>query len=284
MQGLRHFLLALQFFTRIPVTGRLADWVGFSPAMLRASAAHFPGVGWVVGAVAAVVYGLLCWHLPPVAGITWVAAVFCSIATVLLTGSFHEDGLADLADGLGGSYQRERALEIMKDSRIGAFGAMALVLALLAKVGLLAVLGQLSLAGALLALWLAHVASRTWPLLTIRWLPHVGDAAGSKSKPLADQISASSLWAGAAWLVLAVALALWLAHGVASPWLGGLLNGERTAAVLGWGLMGSVAGWALVHWRLQRRLQGFTGDGLGAAQQVSEIGFYLAMALAMGSR
>ena len=53
MNGLRHFLLALQFFTRVPVTGRLAGWVGFSPAMLRASAAHFPGVGWLVGAVGA---------------------------------------------------------------------------------------------------------------------------------------------------------------------------------------------------------------------------------------
>ncbi|WP_101048116.1 adenosylcobinamide-GDP ribazoletransferase [Macromonas nakdongensis] len=284
MQGVRHFLLALQFFTRLPVTGALARWVGYSPAMLRASAAHFPGVGWVVGAAAAGVYGALCWHLPPVGGITWVAAVFCTLATVLLTGGFHEDGLADLTDGLGGSYRRERALEIMKDSRIGAFGAMALVLALLAKVGLLAVLGQLSLAGALLALWLAHVASRTWPLLTIRWLPHVGDAAGSKSKPLADQISTGALWAGALWLGLAVVLAGWAAHTLAPPWLGGLVSGERTAAVLAWGLGGSVAGWALVHWRLKVRLQGFTGDGLGAAQQVSEIGFYLAMALAMGAR
>lgn len=282
MQGVRHFLLALQFFTRIPVTGALARWVGFSPAMLRASAAHFPGVGWVVGAVAAGVYGALCWHLPPVGGITWVAAVFCTFATVLLTGGFHEDGLADLTDGLGGSHRRERALEIMKDSRIGAFGAMALVLALLAKVGLLAVLGQLSLAGALLALWLAHVASRTWPLLTIRCLPHVGDAAGSKSKPLADQIAAAALWAGALWLGLAVAVAGWVAHTLSPAWLGGLSSGARTAAVLAWGLLGSVVGWALVHWRLQRRLHGFTGDGLGAAQQVSEIGFYLAMALAMG--
>jgi len=79
MQALKHFLLALQFFTRIPVTGSLARWVGFSPAMLRASAAHFPGVGWLVGAVAAGVYGGLCWYLPPVAGITWVAAVFCTM-------------------------------------------------------------------------------------------------------------------------------------------------------------------------------------------------------------
>lgn len=284
MQGIRHFLLALQFFTRIPVTGALAQWVGYSPGMLRASAAHFPGVGWIVGGVAAGVYGLLCWHLPPVAGITWVAAVFSTIVTVLLTGGFHEDGLADVADGLGGSHQRERVLEIMKDSRIGAFGAMALVLALLAKVALLAVLGQMSLAGALLAIWLAHVASRTWPLLTIRWLLHVGDAAGSKSKPLADQISQRALVVGALWCGLAVIVAVAWAHVLSPPWLGGLLSGERTATVLLWGLLGSALGWALMHWRLKQRLQGFTGDGLGAAQQVSEIGFYLAMALAMGAR
>ena len=58
MNGVRHFLLALQFFTRIPVTGALAAWVGFSPAMLRESAGHFPGVGWVIGALGAVVFGL----------------------------------------------------------------------------------------------------------------------------------------------------------------------------------------------------------------------------------
>jgi adenosylcobinamide-GDP ribazoletransferase len=284
MQAVKHFLLAVQFFTRIPITGALARWVGFSPAMLRASAAHFAGVGWVVGAVAAAVYGLLCLYLPPVMGMIWVAAVFSTLATILLTGGFHEDGLADLTDGLGGSTRRERALEIMKDSRIGAFGAMALVLALMAKVGLLAMLGQMSLVGALLALFLAHVASRTWPLLTIRWLPHVGDVAGSKSKPLADQISLQAMTTGFLWLLAAIVCSAWLAQTVAAPWLGGLMSGERTLQVLLWGVLGSALGWLLVHWRLQRRLQGFTGDGLGAAQQVSEIGFYLAMTLAIGAR
>lgn len=284
MQALRHFLLAVQFFTRIPITGGLAQWVGYSPAMVRASAAHFPGVGWVVGALAAGVFGLLCLHLPPVNGMIWVAAVFSTLATIVLTGGFHEDGLADLADGLGGSSQRERALEIMKDSRIGAFGAMALLLAFMAKVGLLAMLGQMSLVGALLALFLAHAASRTWPLLTIRWLPHVGDAAGSKSKPLADQISLQALAVGFLWLAAAMALSAWVAQAVAAPWLGGLMSGDRAVQVLLWGVLGSAVGWALVHWRLQRRLQGFTGDGLGAAQQVSEVGFYLVMALAMGAR
>src|SRR5690606_27354366 len=129
MTALRHFLLALQFFTRIPVTGRLAAWVGFSPQMLRASTAHFPGVGWVVGGCAAAVFVVARAGLPGTAG-ALATALLSTVATVLLTGAFHEDGLADTADGLGGSAQRARALEIMKDSRIGAFGAITLVLAL----------------------------------------------------------------------------------------------------------------------------------------------------------
>ena len=132
MQFIREFLLAVQFFTRIPITGALAEWVGFSPAMLRASAGHFPGVGMLVGAVAALCYALLVALLPDTAFAPLVAAVLSTSVTVLLTGGFHEDGLADVADGLGGSYDKDRALEIMKDSRVGAFGAMALVLVLLA--------------------------------------------------------------------------------------------------------------------------------------------------------
>ncbi len=130
MNSVRHYLLAVQFFTRIPVTGRLADWVGYSPAMLRASSAHFPGVGWLVAALAAGVYAALHFGLGAQPFAPLVAAVFCTLATVLMTGGFHEDGLSDVTDGLGGSYDRERALDIMKDSRIGAFGAMALVLVL----------------------------------------------------------------------------------------------------------------------------------------------------------
>ena len=116
----------MQFFTRIPVTGRLAEWVGYSPAMLRASAAHFPGIGWLAASLAVAVYAGLYWALAPNALAPVVAAVFSTVATVLMTGGFHEDGLADVVDGLGGSAERERALDIMKDSRIGAFGAMAI--------------------------------------------------------------------------------------------------------------------------------------------------------------
>lgn len=264
-QFVRHYLLAIQFFTRIPVTGRLADWVGYSPAMLRASAAHFPGVGWLVGALAALGFGLLLLLLPDVEGAPLVAAVLSTVLTVLLTGAFHEDGLSDVADGLGGSPDRQRALDIMKDSRVGAFGVLALVLALLAKVSLLALLGGISLEVACAGIFSAHVFSRTLPLLLIRVLPHVGDDARTKSKPLADQISVASLLAAFLWLFLALALVEWAVDGIN-------LIAPMAASVLALVWMGHL---------FARRLQGFTGDCLGATQQVCEVAFYLGLALSL---
>jgi adenosylcobinamide-GDP ribazoletransferase len=264
-QFVRHYLLAIQFFTRIPVTGRLADWVGYSPAMLRASAAHFPGVGWLVGALAALGFGLLLLLLPDVEGAPLVAAVLSTVLTVLLTGAFHEDGLSDVVDGLGGSPDRQRALDIMKDSRVGAFGVLALVLALLAKVSLLALLGGISLEVACAGIFAAHVFSRTLPLLLIRVLPHVGDDARTKSKPLADQISVASLLAAFLWLFLALALVEWAVDGIN-------LIAPMAASVLALVWMGHL---------FARRLQGFTGDCLGATQQVCEVAFYLGLALSL---
>lgn len=263
-QFIRHFLLAVQFFTRIPITGKLADWVGFSPAMLRASAAHFPGVGWLVGsASAAVLWGLML-ALPEVSASSWVAAVLCTVFSVLLTGAFHEDGLADTADGLGGSMNRERALDIMKDSRVGTYGALALVLVVFCKVSLLAALLQLAPWPTAVAVFGAHVVSRFMPLFIIRSLPHVGDTVQSKSKPLADQIGKGSLCAASVWAGLAFGLLYMLAPGM--PWWAAVLG---AVVALGW------------MWRLlKRRLAGFTGDGLGAAQQLCELAFYLGLLLA----
>ena len=112
----RHFLLAIQFFTRIPITGRLAEWVGYSPTMLRNSAAYFPAVGWIVGVLSATVFAGIVNILPALPATPWVAAVLSTAFSILLTGAFHEDGLADTADGLGGGLTREQVLEIMKDS------------------------------------------------------------------------------------------------------------------------------------------------------------------------
>lgn len=256
MNGLRHFLLALQFFTRIPVTGRLAAWVGYSPAMLQASAAHFPAVGWLVGAVGTGVFagGLALWPAP-------VAGLLCIVATVLLTGAFHEDGLADVADGLGGSLQRARALEIMRDSRIGAFGAIALVLALGLKLALLAALAAQGVVTACVAVLAAHVLSRLAPLGLMRGLPYVGGE-GGKAKPMASAISGRALAVALLWSLPAAALLL-MVHGV-----------PQGLAALAAAALASV--W--LAWRFRQRLGGFTGDGLGATQQVAEIAIYLALA------
>jgi adenosylcobinamide-GDP ribazoletransferase len=261
----RHYLLALQFFTRIPVTGGLAVWVGYSPAMLRASAAHFPGVGWLVGAITAGVSAAMWQLLPGNAMTSLVVAVLGTVVSVMLTGAFHEDGLADVADGLGGLSERERALTIMKDSRVGAFGALALVLMLLTKGSLLALIGSVDARLMCWALFAAHVVSRFFPLLLIRAMPYVGDAAGSKSKPLADQISANSLCVAALWLLAALGLVAGLGEGVA-------LLAPLACATLAW----------LVMWRwFAVRLQGFTGDCLGATQQVCEVAFYFGLAITL---
>ena len=287
----RHYLLAVQFFTRIPITGKLAAWVGFSPAMLRASAAHFPGVGLLVGVSAAGVYCALVALLPSLGAAgslfsPFVAAVLSTVFTVLLTGGFHEDGLADVADGLGGSSDRQRALEIMKDSRVGAFGAMALVLALLSKVLLLGLLGAATQSPAALLsvfspsnaglVWMAtalisgHTVSRLLPLLLIASLPYADNAStasGVKAKPLADSISTKALLAAFLWCFSA--LALCLSAQAAMHLIAGC--GLALLALLWLGRL------------YQRRLQGFTGDCLGAAQQVTEIAFYLGLALALGA-
>lgn len=265
MNFFRHLLLALQFFTRIPVTGRAADWAGYTPQRLRASAAHFPAIGFVTGAVAAAVYALVLLAMPASSFSPLAAAAFCTAATMLVTGGFHEDGLADVADGLGGSYDRARALEIMKDSRVGAFGAMALAIALLCKVSLLAVLGSAGLAAACAALAGGHVVSRATPLVLIRALPYVGDAAATRSKPLADSISGTALAAGLVWVLLAAALE-WLFF-VPGPFFAGCAS--------------ALAALALMLGLFRRRLQGFTGDCLGATQQVCEIAFYFGFAAAL---
>ena len=263
MKSIKHFLLAIQFFTRIPVTGRLANWVGYSPEMLRASAAHFPAVGWVVGSVTALVFWGAVMLLPERSASVWLAVCLSMMASAALTGAFHEDGLADLADGVGGYVSREKSLEIMKDSRIGSYGALALILVVLTKMASLVVLAQVDVRLAAVAMVVAHVCSRWMPMWVIWSLPHVGDAAGSKSKPLADQLSGRSLLVGSLWCALAFAFALWWKTDV--RWLAALVV---SLLVMAW-----------MRRLLKRRLQGFTGDGLGATQQLSELGFYLGLLL-----
>ncbi len=242
---LRLFFTALQFFTRVPVPG----WVGYAPEWMAASARHFPLVGACVGAVAVGVLGVasLVFPLP-------VAVVLAMLSTACMTGAFHEDGLADTFDALGGAVSRERALEIMKDSRIGSYGAVSLLLVLGLKA---AVLISLPLVLAVPAWLLAHVASRAAPVLLIRGLPYAGDVSQTKAKPLAGRVSAATVGVALAWvLLLALALLAWQS----AWWLG-------VTASLGMVVVGTLL---CARW-FRQRLGGITGDTLGATQQITEV-------------
>jgi adenosylcobinamide-GDP ribazoletransferase len=253
MHQLRLFFVALQFFTRVPVP----RWVGFEPAWLQQCARYFPLVGAVVGGVSALVlWGAL--QLVPAT----VAVGLAMAASVWLTGGFHEDGLADSCDALGGAVSREKALTIMKDSRIGSYGALGLILVLGLKATVLLGLTDIDPTLAMLAIVWAHVASRVAPVWLLHALPYAGDAEHAKAKPLATQITGPGL---------AIALALVVLATIAGAWITPENVPEMLAAVV-------VAAGLTFYMQsmLERRLQGYTGDTLGATQQVVELGALLA--------
>jgi adenosylcobinamide-GDP ribazoletransferase len=251
-QEIRLFFIALQFLTRVPVPA----WVGWQPQWMNDSARHFPAVGLVVGGVAALVLWatVLVWPMP-------VAVLLSMATTVWLTGAFHEDGLADTCDGLGGAVDRERALAIMKDSRLGTYGAAALVLVLGLKAAALHGLAAQDLVGALAVLPLAHAWSRGASVVLLRVLPYGGDAEHAKAKPMAQQVDGLSFGIALMWLVIAgVGAAVFL------PLTALLSAGLAGAAVTVW----------MARW-LRQRLGGYTGDALGATQQFTEVAIYLAV-------
>jgi adenosylcobinamide-GDP ribazoletransferase len=255
---LRQYLFAVHAFTRLPVTGTLAQWMGTHPDTPRASAAHFPGVGWLVGIAACAAFALLGLALGDNPFAPMAAAVGCIAATLMLTGGVHENGLARTADALAAA-----PAAIAPEPRIGSQGVLALALAVLAKVSLLCVLAAASPTAVLAALLAAHVLSRFWPLLLAPTLPWLGD--DGAGEPLAGRLEPRGLGIAAAWSVVALAIA-WLAAGAAFAIL----------ALAGGGL-------ALLWMRnlFARRWQGFNAAGLGAAQQACEAATYLGAAIGL---
>jgi adenosylcobinamide-GDP ribazoletransferase len=239
------FFCALQFLTRLPAP----DSPRFEPDWITRSARYFPLVGQLVGAISGGAL-LLASHL-------WSGAVpgVLAIAVgVLITGAFHEDGLADTADGLGGGRDLARRLEIMKDSRIGVFGALTLGLCLALKVVALASLAPVTAALTLLAAHGGGRAAATWVMAS---QPHVSDLGSAKYKPAPDGVR---MWEAA----LATVFAIWPL--VFLPEVG--LAGAACGAVL-----------AVTLAVLARRLVGgYTGDVLGGVEQVFEAGFLLGAA------
>lgn len=237
---LRLFFTALAFFTRVPCT----RWAGHGEDDLNHAVRYFPLIGLLVGAVAATTYVLALQIFP-----RDVAVIASMVATLLLTGAFHEDGLSDAVDGLGGGWTKEQALTIMKDSRIGNYGAAALVMALLIKFSVLSHLAPWRVPAVLVA---GHAMSRFAAVLVIRFQSYVRE--NGKAKPLAQEITGAELSLAALFGLAPLA------------WLGssGL-----------WALPPVVLMWLWFARKLQRRLGGYTGDCLGAMQQLCELTFYL---------
>jgi adenosylcobinamide-GDP ribazoletransferase len=238
---------AVAFLTRIPVGSR-----PISAADSNWAPSAFPLIGACVGALSgAAFHGGI--RLGPLA-----AACLAVGLSLYITGAFHEDGLSDTADALWGAVSRERALEIMKDSRIGSYGAAALTLTLLARVALIAHSG----AWAFIALVWAGCIARLGPVCLMTWLPHASPATSKHKDLLATPR-------------LTVAFGSLLALGI------GVVIGVMVPAS-GWRLAMSALGVAVTGaWfaRLgKRRLGGVTGDLLGACEQVGEIAVLMVFA------
>jgi len=254
MQQLRLFFIALQFFTRMPIP----RWVGFEPAWLHQSSRYFPLVGGVVAAIAAAVYAATALVLP-----SPVAAVLSTAASIYMTGAFHEDGFADTCDGFGGGLTPERVLEIMKDSRVGAYGAIGIACMLGLKCTTLAMLPP---ASAIAALFIAHPLSRL-AATSLIWRMDYARAEG-KAKPMAQQMHGRE-FAIAAFTALQPAALL-------------TLIGAVSLAVTGASLLAAALATIWLARLFQRRIGGYTGDCLGAVQQLAEVAIYLTVLASLG--
>lgn len=248
---LGYFFAALRFFTRLPVPG----WVGHSAEQLNHAARWFPAVGLIIGAIGAGVT-LAALQLWPVQ----IAVLIGMTATLLATGAFHEDGLADSIDGFGGGWTREQVLAIMKDSRIGSYGAIGIGMVLLTKFAALSTLAVPPAPTIAVALIAGHSVSRFASTTLIYALDYARDDDSSKSKPLATRLGKGEL---------AVAALFGLAPCLLLP------RAPVAVALLLVAIVTLLAARYFV-----RRIGGYTGDCLGATQQLTEIAFYLGLACA----
>lgn len=256
-------LLAISFFSRIPVQLK----VDVTENMLNQASRYFAVVGVLIGACSAFAFYLSASILP-----IELALLIAMFSSVLLTGAFHEDGWADVWDGFGGGWTVENKLNIMKDSRLGTYGAAALFFILMIKYqALLALIQQNITHTALLnesmlseslsvlsILVLGHGLSRVLATSLIADMPYVSEDATSKVKPLAQSLSSNS------YLILLST--------------GGLVIALTLSFSIAWKLVAILllTRWCLKRW-FTKQLGGYTGDCLGAAQQLSEVVIYLVL-------
>ncbi|MGZ8257857.1 MAG: adenosylcobinamide-GDP ribazoletransferase [Methylotenera sp.] len=239
-QEARLFLLAVSFFTRIPVP----SFADFKENDLNHAAKYFPLIGLIVGAIAALVF-----YVASKVFTQDIAVILSIVASIYVTGAFHEDGLSDAVDGLGGGRDKQQVLTIMQDSRVGSYGVIAIVLVLLLKFTTLNHLPIWLVPSVLIA---GHSASRLCAVLVMATQAYA--KASGKSKPLATKLPHMSL-------LVAVLFGL-LPMGLLPPYFL-------------WALLPVAFIWVWFSLKLNERISGYTGDCLGAMQQLTEIAFYL---------
>lgn len=248
-------LAAVVFFTRIPVSTQLPDW----SLQLNRTARFLPVVGLGLGILSAFSFMLFfaLWHS------IWLALVLSTVVSVLLTGAFHEDGFADSCDGFGGGWQKEQVLRIMKDSRLGTYGAVGLGLLLTVKLSALNLLTAEQIPWLLV---LGHTLSRSVSASFMFSMDYVRDEVDRKFSGHSDKMSLKEV--SVVWAVGIVCSLLILSLAV----IPGSLFLTLLILLVCLGLLKQLLAW---YWR--KRIGGYTGDCLGGAQQLAEVVIYLAL-------
>ncbi|SKC04368.1 adenosylcobinamide-GDP ribazoletransferase [Dyadobacter psychrophilus] len=249
------FFTALQFYTRIPAP----RWVHYKQENLSRATGFLPLIGWLVG----IISGLSWLGGAYVTNIS-IGLVLSMIASIFTTGAFHEDGFADVCDGFGGGWTRDKILEIMKDSRVGTYGSVGLMMMLALKFLLLINLAaqwKNDFLALTLILITAHALSRLMPVFVIFTKPYAREDQHSKAKPVAQKISRSSLVTGSVITLIPLICLAWTCH---TPFI-------FTCCILP-----AVTAYLLSRYFV-KWIRGYTGDCLGAIQQVSEVSFYLSL-------
>ena len=245
-EQLKIFFTALMFYTRIPVP----KWIGYSQSYLDRSTRYFPLMGWIVGGFGALVFVIAHNFLPKSTSL-----LFSMISTILLTGAFHEDGFTDTCDGFGGGWTKQQILDIMKDSRVGAYGAIGIFLMLSLKFQFLSALDGKFIP---IALIVAHSVSRAAILIFRRAYNYVRENDDAKAKPMAQEVSKKDFWIG----MILGAMPLIL-----------LPSFHMIFGVISFVV---ITEFLFSKW-IVRRIGGYTGDCLGATQQLCELSCYLGM-------
>lgn len=241
------------FYTRIPCPKNITH----NPDYLNKATRYFPFIGWIVGSISFLAFYIFSLFLS-----TETAVIFAIIISVLTTGAFHEDGFADVCDGFGGGWTKEKILMIMKDSSIGAYGAIGLVLLFLAKFKLLSESILLFTNNILLIFLLfisAHSLSRLVAISIVFTHQYSRDDASSKSKPIAKNHSWKEIF-GSFFFGLIPLLALTY------------FNYKVLLAII----PVFITRYFLAGY-FQKWIDGYTGDCLGATQQVCEVIYYLSI-------